>query len=114
MVTFALFIGLLFVVNGYKTTETKCYGSGTSSDLTLVWTDDRKEYTLTPSTAGLTLTPPETANEPKVTFNSVKDKYYHFLMVDPDISNPFGLSVMYSVTILFLVLNAYNRVFVGI
>ena len=37
-----------------------------------------------------------------------------FLIVDPDISNPLTLSVIYSITILLLVLNAYNLDLVGI
>ena len=85
----SLLVGVLFVsCKGYKSTETKCYGSGTSQDLTLIWEYERTEYTLTPSTAGTTFTPPEMSRDPKVTFNSEKDKYYHFLMVDPDAPTP--------------------------
>merc|ERR1712129_367267 len=38
--------------------------------------------------AGTTLTPPEAANAPSVTYLTEDDKYYHFLMVDPDAPTP--------------------------
>ena len=74
-----LVIALIFVCYGYRSTMTKCYGSGTSQDLT-----SDNSVTLTPSTAGSNFTTEETANEPKVTWAAESGKYYHFLMVDPD------------------------------
>jgi len=74
-------------VNG--STMTKCYGSGTASDLSITWKDNGKEYVLTPNTSGQTFTPPEMANEPIVSWKSDDtNKYFHFLMVDPDAPTP--------------------------
>eukprot|EP01084_Bolivina_argentea_P014321 26752_1 len=87
-ILFCIILSGIAYVEGYKSTMTKCYGSGVATNLTLVWTNSNKQYTLTPETAGTTFTPPEMASEPKVTWYSQKDKYYHFLMVDPDAPTP--------------------------
>merc|ERR1719216_238465 len=82
---------MIFVsgMNGERSTMTKCYGSGTAADLSLIWKDDGgNEYPLTPQTSGKTITPPETANEPVVSWSSLAGKFYHFLMVDPDAPTP--------------------------
>ena len=67
---------------------TKCFGSGTPNNLTLIWTDNWFKYILTPLNSGLSLTPTQTANQPNVSWYAQTNKYYHFLMVDPDAPTP--------------------------
>eukprot|EP01084_Bolivina_argentea_P125490 222333_1 len=83
---FICFVSTIIIVSGKS--ETKCYGSGTATDLTIIWNSTNGEYTLTPAKAGETLTPPDCANEPSVSWNFDSKKFYHFLMVDPDAPTP--------------------------
>lgn len=69
-------------------TSLHCYGSGTKKDLTVRFNSSEGTYDVTPENAGIMLTPSETQIEPLVTWNMCQDKYYSFLMVDPDAPTP--------------------------